>query len=305
MPTTPAGFTVTVYAELQAPRMMVYAPNGDLFVSSPSAHNITVLRDANNDGVFEERGVYAQGEAPPRRGGAPAARRVPAARRAARLLHRPTPPPPPPPPTEVNPTINGPILGDKAPACAAPPAFHAPGPGTLSAPFGLAFHNGFLYVGTPSALIRYKYTAGDLQAQGPPKNSSTCQEADTRRATSCSIAPAPRCISPWDRSRTTMRVKIAAARPSSSSIRMAPAIASTRPEFAIRSASRCSQAATSSGPRSTNATTSATISYPTTRRRSKTAGSTAGRTPTSGRTTTRATLGRFRISSNARSCQTC
>ncbi len=69
----------------------------------------------------------------------------------------------------MNLAINGPILGAAAPACAAPPAFHAPGPGTLSAPFGLAFQNGFLYVGTPTALIRYKYTAGDLQAQGPPE----------------------------------------------------------------------------------------------------------------------------------------
>src|SRR6185295_8944812 len=69
MPTVPAGFTVSMYAEMPAPRMMVYAPNGDLFVSSPAANNITVLRDANNDGVFESRGVYAQGEVPPARGG--------------------------------------------------------------------------------------------------------------------------------------------------------------------------------------------------------------------------------------------
>ncbi len=33
VPTVPAGFTVTSYAEVQGPRMMVYAPNGDLFVS--------------------------------------------------------------------------------------------------------------------------------------------------------------------------------------------------------------------------------------------------------------------------------
>ncbi|MGH2399425.1 MAG: hypothetical protein ACRDF6_06225, partial [bacterium] len=59
MPTVPAGFTVSVYAELQAPRMMVYAPNGDLFVSSPGSNSITVLRDANNDGTLEARGVYA------------------------------------------------------------------------------------------------------------------------------------------------------------------------------------------------------------------------------------------------------
>src|SRR5689334_23289452 len=34
LPKVPEGFTVSVYAELRAPRMMVYAPNGDLFVSS-------------------------------------------------------------------------------------------------------------------------------------------------------------------------------------------------------------------------------------------------------------------------------
>ena len=55
LPKVPAGFTVTIYAELPAPRMMVYAPNGDLFVSSPTANSITVLRDANNDGGFGER----------------------------------------------------------------------------------------------------------------------------------------------------------------------------------------------------------------------------------------------------------
>src|SRR4051812_13829992 len=63
LPKVPDGFTVSVYAELQAPRMMVYAPNGDLFVSSPAANSITVLRDANNDGKIEEneKTVYAQG----------------------------------------------------------------------------------------------------------------------------------------------------------------------------------------------------------------------------------------------------
>src|SRR6476620_8183175 len=66
LPKVPDGFTVSVYAELQAPRLMVYAPNGDLFVSSPAANSITVLRDTNNDGKIEEneKTVYAQG-APP------------------------------------------------------------------------------------------------------------------------------------------------------------------------------------------------------------------------------------------------
>ena len=38
MPTAPAGFNVSVYADLPSPRMMVYAANGDLFVSSPASN---------------------------------------------------------------------------------------------------------------------------------------------------------------------------------------------------------------------------------------------------------------------------
>ncbi len=143
---------MSVYAELQAPRMMVYAPNGDLFVSSPAANNITVFRDANNDGVFEARSVFAQGEVPAgRSGGAPPA---------------PAPPRTPPP---VNPAINGPILGASAPACVPPPPFNNRGPGTLAAPFGMAFHDGYLYVGNTGSLVRYKYSSGELQAQGVPE----------------------------------------------------------------------------------------------------------------------------------------
>src|SRR5688500_4915872 len=73
MPKVPAGFTVSVYAELQAPRMMAYAPNGDLFVSSPNANRIWVLRDATNDGVFETCSIFAEGPPPGagRRGGGP------------------------------------------------------------------------------------------------------------------------------------------------------------------------------------------------------------------------------------------
>ena len=150
-PMVPAGFTVSVYAELQAPRMMVYAPNGDLFVSSPAANTITVLRDANNDGVFEARSVFAQGEVPAGRGTAPPAAAPPR-----------TPPP-------VNPAINGPMLGAAAPACVPPPPFNNRGPGTLAAPFGMAFHDGYLYVGNTGSLVRYKYSNGELQAQGVPE----------------------------------------------------------------------------------------------------------------------------------------
>ena len=169
MPTTPGGFTVSVYAELQAPRMMVYAPNGDLFVSSPAAHNITVLRDANNDGVFEERGVYAQGEAPPRRGGGAAEVRRGRRRSARRAAAGDATSASPTTATEVNPAINGPILGDKAPACAAPPAFHAPDQARSRRRSVLPFTTAFSTSARRARLIRYKYTAGDLQAQGPPE----------------------------------------------------------------------------------------------------------------------------------------
>ncbi|MBM3820154.1 MAG: sorbosone dehydrogenase family protein [Acidimicrobiia bacterium] len=153
MPTVPAGFTVSVAAELQSPRMMVLAPNGDLFVSSPATNSITVLRDANNDGVFETRSVYAQGDPPAaRRGGGPG---QPPPRSA-------TPPP-------VNPTINGPILAEKAPACVPPEPFASKGPGTIAAPFGLAFSNGHLYIGNTGSLVRVRYTNGDMQMQGMPE----------------------------------------------------------------------------------------------------------------------------------------
>ena len=151
MPIVPAGFTLSVYAEMRAPRMMVYAPNGDLFVSSPATNSITVLRDANNDGVFEARSVYA---------GSPPASSAPPAPGAAS---------PPPPAQPVNPTVNGPILGASAPACVPPPPFNNRGPGTVAAPFGMAFHDGYLYVGNTGSLVRFKYTNGDLKAQGEPE----------------------------------------------------------------------------------------------------------------------------------------
>jgi glucose/arabinose dehydrogenase len=158
LPTVPDGFTVSVYAELQAPRMMVYAPNGDLFVSSPTANSITVLRDANNDGRIaeSEKSVFAQGAPPPARAGG-------GGRRGG------GPPPVAAAPAAVNPTINGPLLGPDAPPCAAPPAdFVNKGVGQVAAPFGLAFNNGYLYVGNTASLVRFKYANGDLKAAGEP-----------------------------------------------------------------------------------------------------------------------------------------
>ena len=161
LPTAPAGFIVSAYAEVQGPRMMVFAPNGDLFVSSPTTHSITVLRDRNGDGTFEERGVFAQAEAPAARGAGGGARAGGA---------RPGGPPPPPviaPATApVNPEVNGPILGASAPACTPPQPPQNPASGTLQGPFGLAFHGGYLYVGNVNSVVRYRYADGDLKAQG-------------------------------------------------------------------------------------------------------------------------------------------
>jgi glucose/arabinose dehydrogenase len=158
-PTAANGFTVTSFADLRAPRMMVYAPNGDLFVSSPGANNITILRDANNDGVVDSQSVYAQGAPPAPRGGGPppAGARAGAPGRGA----------------GGSPPGGGrgapPVLGANAPACAPPPEFAVRGAGALQAPFGLGFHDGYLYVGNTGSLVRYKYANGDLQAQGEPE----------------------------------------------------------------------------------------------------------------------------------------
>src|SRR5262245_25619342 len=123
-PTVPQGFTIDTYAEgVQGARLMVYAPNGDLFVSQTGANIISVFRDTNKDGLPDERSVFIQGPPPRGRGGAP---------RGA----------------------GGP-----------PPA----STGQLDRPFGLAFRDGYLYVANTDSVVRYKYTAGDLKAQGEPE----------------------------------------------------------------------------------------------------------------------------------------
>jgi glucose/arabinose dehydrogenase len=222
MPTVPAGFTVTTYAEMPAPRLMVYAPNGDLFVSSPAANAIFVLRDANNDGSFEACSVFAAGAPGGRgRGGAPAAPPAAPPGCPAALANPNTPPAPATPPAGGVPgqapaapqrqggapggqaaagggqAPGGPvpgggqraggagqgfgggapgggrgapaILGANAPACMPPADFVQRGAGDLSAPFGLAFNDGYLYVGNTASLVRYKYANGDLKAQGEPE----------------------------------------------------------------------------------------------------------------------------------------
>ena len=61
------------------------------------------------------------------------------------------------------------MLGANAPSCTPPPEFMQKGPGELRVPFGLAFHDGYLYVGNTASLVRYKYSNGDLKAQGEPE----------------------------------------------------------------------------------------------------------------------------------------
>jgi len=61
---TPPGFTVGVFADhLQFARFMSLAPNGDVFLAEPvrGAGVITVLRDADHDGVAETRETFATG----------------------------------------------------------------------------------------------------------------------------------------------------------------------------------------------------------------------------------------------------
>jgi glucose/arabinose dehydrogenase len=41
--------------------------------------------------------------------------------------------------------------------------------GDLNGPFGLAFHEGYLYVGNENAVVRFKYKDGQTAADGPPE----------------------------------------------------------------------------------------------------------------------------------------
>lgn len=66
-PLAPEGFTVTKFAEgLKHPRKIYIAPNNDIFIAESddekkSANQITLLRDANQDGIPETREVFLTG----------------------------------------------------------------------------------------------------------------------------------------------------------------------------------------------------------------------------------------------------
>ena len=55
----PAGFTVEKWAgNLQNPRVLVTAPNGDIFVAESQANRVSILRDADGDGRPEVQQVF-------------------------------------------------------------------------------------------------------------------------------------------------------------------------------------------------------------------------------------------------------
>ncbi len=58
----PPGFRINVFAGgFDDPRTMLLAPNGDVIVAEPGGGRITILRDANHDGVAEARSKFASG----------------------------------------------------------------------------------------------------------------------------------------------------------------------------------------------------------------------------------------------------
>lgn len=62
MPVAPAGFKVEKYAaNLQHPRWIYVAPDGNIFIAESDANQITLLRDNNKDGKPEIREVYLKG----------------------------------------------------------------------------------------------------------------------------------------------------------------------------------------------------------------------------------------------------
>lgn len=56
----PRGFRIAAYApNLDNPRNMILAPNGDIFVAETGAGRISILRDDNNDGTVDHRFTFA------------------------------------------------------------------------------------------------------------------------------------------------------------------------------------------------------------------------------------------------------
>lgn len=59
-PKVPEGFEVNLFAEgLKKPRVIMAAPNGDIFVAESKSDRVTVLRDADGDGKAEFKEVFS------------------------------------------------------------------------------------------------------------------------------------------------------------------------------------------------------------------------------------------------------
>ena len=65
--TLPPGFQIDVFAEgdLERPRWLALAPNGDVFVAESEGNRISILRDSHGDGRVDQRFVFADGLAHP------------------------------------------------------------------------------------------------------------------------------------------------------------------------------------------------------------------------------------------------
>ncbi len=154
----PQGFRVSLYAdELPGVRWMQFSPNGDLFVSHYNRSMITVLRDTNGDGKPDLRTVFAKGSGEPRRGDD---------RNGARRGMNGQTPNGSPQPTIVAAVT----LGNTAEAAVpcSPPRPTGPTAKTagIQNPMGMAFQKGYIYIANTDSIVRYRYTPGDLEAQG-------------------------------------------------------------------------------------------------------------------------------------------
>ncbi|MCP5433118.1 MAG: PQQ-dependent sugar dehydrogenase [Alphaproteobacteria bacterium] len=62
VPVVPAGFVASVFADdLDHPRAMALAPNGDVLLAESDAGKVTLLRDGDHDGRAETRATFAVG----------------------------------------------------------------------------------------------------------------------------------------------------------------------------------------------------------------------------------------------------
>ncbi len=155
----PQGFSVSLYADgLPGVRWMQLSPNGDLFVSQYNRSTITVLRDTDGDGKPDLRTVFAKSSGEPRRGQGDD-------RNGARRGANGPPPngPPPPPALTFGPTNTAEAA---VPCTPPPPTVASARTARIQNPMGMAFQRGFVYIANTDSIVRYRYTPGDLEAQG-------------------------------------------------------------------------------------------------------------------------------------------